>query len=111
MKGRHTQTLIPRVLSLPIETTSQTRGSRIQTNKEISPLLTKCGEIPHKKKNRKKGKQKRVLTNYSQVNQRDSPSQYVKNKIAFWEYLSNVNKGYWNLALTPVLKVEDITIC
>ena len=25
-----------------------TRGSRIQTNKEISPLLTKCGEIPHK---------------------------------------------------------------
>ena len=46
IKGCHT--LIPRVLSLPIETTSQTPGSRIQTNKEISPLLTKCGEIPHK---------------------------------------------------------------
>ena len=44
MKGHHTQTLIPRVLSH----TSQTRGSRIQTNKEISQLLTKCGEIPHK---------------------------------------------------------------
>jgi len=39
-------------------------------------------------------KQKRVLTNYSQVNQIDKFISVVKNKIAFWEYWSNVNKGY-----------------
>ena len=53
------------------------------------------GSANSKKKNRKKEKQKRVLTNNSQVNQiYISSSQYVKIKIAFWEYLSNINKCY-----------------